>query len=92
VSFNNEQPGETVSAIARPTSTGPAQLLDYQELSSWLNDSVRHLRRLVNERRIPYVKVGHFVRFDPEQIRLWLETNGRAPVSAAAIGHRPRRQ
>lgn len=78
-----------MSTIARPTGTAPTQLLDYQELSSWLNDSVRHLRRLVNERRIPYVKVGRFVRFDPEQVRVWLETNGHAPVTAAATGHRP---
>lgn len=34
--------------------------------------SVRHVRRLVAEKRIPYIKVGHFIRFDPEQIRQWL--------------------
>lgn len=77
-----------MTATTRPPAAEPARLLDYQELSSWLNDSVRHLRRLVDERRIPYVKVGHFVRFDPEQIRLWLETNGRPPVTPAAAGHR----
>jgi excisionase family DNA binding protein len=55
---------------------GPA-LLDYQELSDWLNDSVRHLRRLVDENRIPYIKVGHFVRFDPVAISEWLASNQR---------------
>jgi excisionase family DNA binding protein len=78
-----------VTIIAQPTAANPAKLLDYQELSTWLNDSVRHLRRLVNERRIPYVKVGHFVRFDPEQVRRWLEDNANAaitmPVPAAAL-------
>lgn len=78
-----------MTTIAQPDTTTPTKLLDYQELSIWLNDSVRHLRRLVNERRIPYVKVGHFVRFDSEQIRLWLESNGRPPVAAAAAGRQP---
>ena len=40
---------------------GPV-LLDYQQLAVWLNDSIRHLRRLVSEERIPHIKVGHFVR------------------------------
>lgn len=52
-------------------------LLDYRQLSIWLNDSVRHLRRLVDEDRIPYVKVGHFVRFDPVAITEWLASNQR---------------
>jgi excisionase family DNA binding protein len=50
----------------------PESLLDYEQLAAWLRDSVRHLRRLVHEDRIPNVKVGHFVRFDPNQIRRWL--------------------
>ena len=49
------------------------QLVDIETLARGLGDSVRHLRRLVAERRIPYIKVGHFVRFDPAQIRLWLD-------------------
>jgi excisionase family DNA binding protein len=55
---------------------GPA-LLDYEQLSEWLNDTVRHLRRLVDEDRIPYIKVGHFVRFDPAAIADWLVANRR---------------
>lgn len=52
-------------------------LLDYEQLAEWLNDSVRHLRRLVDENRIPYIKVGHFVRFDPVSISDWLVANQR---------------
>jgi excisionase family DNA binding protein len=55
---------------------GPV-LLDYAQLAEWLNDSVRHLRRLVNEERIPYIKIGHFVRFDPVQITEWLDAHRR---------------
>jgi excisionase family DNA binding protein len=84
-----------VNISIEPATTAPTNLIDYQDLSIWLNDSVRHLRRLVNERRIPYVKVGHFVRFDPDQVRRWLEENANAvaglPVGAtAARRHSPR--
>jgi excisionase family DNA binding protein len=54
-----------------------ARLLTYGELADWLNDTVRHLRRLVDEKRIPYRKVGHFVRFDPREVLEWLDSNGR---------------
>jgi len=57
-------------------TVGPA-LLDYQQLAAWLNDSVRHLRRLVSEERIPHIKIGHFVRFDSAEIAEWLKANRR---------------
>jgi excisionase family DNA binding protein len=41
------------------------ELIDITTLADRLGDSVRHIRRLVAERRIPYLKVGRFVRFDP---------------------------
>ena len=53
-----------------------ARLMTYEDLADWLNDSVRRLRRLVDEKRIPYRKVGHFVRFDPRKIAKWLDSNG----------------
>jgi hypothetical protein len=27
----------------------------------------------VAERRVPFVKVGHFIRFDPDDIGRWIE-------------------
>ncbi len=33
----------------------------------------RHIRRLVAERRIPYLKWGHLLRFDPVEIQIWLD-------------------
>lgn len=32
----------------------------------------RHVRRLVAERRIPFVRWGHLLRFDPAEIEAWL--------------------
>ena len=52
-----------------PASAVPGRLLDYQDVADWLHTSVRHLRRLVDENRIPYLKVGHYIRFDQVQIR-----------------------
>jgi excisionase family DNA binding protein len=44
------------------------------QLAERLGITVRHVRRLVAERRVPYLKVGRLVRFDPEAINAWLDT------------------
>ena len=44
--------------------------------------NVRHVRRLVFERRIPYVKWGHLVRFDPADVAAWL-ADKRRPAQPA---------
>lgn len=49
------------------------ELIDIETLATKLDDSVRHIRRLVAEGRIPYLKVGHFIRFDPTEVVAWLE-------------------
>jgi excisionase family DNA binding protein len=51
----------------------PSSLLDMEGVACWLGTSVRHVQRLVTERRIPYLKVGHFIRFDPGDVALWIE-------------------
>ncbi|MGH9121682.1 MAG: helix-turn-helix domain-containing protein [Acidimicrobiales bacterium] len=53
-------------------STDVPDLMDIETLATRLDDSVRHIRRLVAERRIPYLKVGHFIRFNPAEINGWL--------------------
>jgi excisionase family DNA binding protein len=47
-------------------------LFDSSELASLLGTTERHIERLVAERRIPFVKVGRFVRFDAEAVVRWL--------------------
>ena len=42
--------------------------------------SVRYVRRLVAERRIEYVKVGHFIRFEPGQVDAWIDDNRLEPT------------
>ena len=53
------------------------ELLDITELAQHLGVNVRHVRRLVAERRIPFIKWGHLIRFDPGEIADWLECNRR---------------
>ena len=54
-------------------------LLDIEGVADVLGVSVRHVRRLVAERRIPYVKWGRFLRFDPAQIESWIDGARVAP-------------
>ena len=60
--------------------TGTAPLLDLPAVAERLNVNERHVRRLVAERRIPYLKWGHLLRFDPVEIAAWLE-QARQPVA-----------
>lgn len=53
------------------------ELLDIAAVAKHLGVNVRHVRRLVAERRIPFIKWGHLIRFDPDEIVEWLERNRR---------------
>jgi excisionase family DNA binding protein len=55
------------------TPTTLPNLVDIDTLAAHLGVSVRHVRRLVAERRIPFVKWGHLLRFDPLAIATWLD-------------------
>lgn len=44
------------------------RLLNINEVADVLGVNVRHVRRLVFEDRIPYLKWGRLVRFDPREI------------------------
>ena len=61
----------------------PTQLtddfLDIAELAAWLHITVRHVRRLVAEDRIPNHKIGGLVRLRRSEIHEWLAANGRGP-------------
>lgn len=54
------------------TDTLP-KLLTIDQLAEQLGITVRHVRQLIAERRIPYLKVGKLVRFDPAEIAGWLD-------------------
>lgn len=60
------------------------RLLSIAEVADALGVDIRHVRRLVHEKRIPYIKWGHLLRFDPTDIAAWVDAYRRAPRS----GHR----
>jgi excisionase family DNA binding protein len=68
---------------------GQTALLGIDDLAEWLDTSARHLRRLVAEKRIPYVKVGHFVRFDQGDIAAWIEQQKVGALSMPVDGQPP---
>ena len=51
--------------------TASRGLWTMSETAEWLNVPERMVRRLVAERRIPFVKVGRYVRFRPEDVEGW---------------------
>ena len=54
------------------TGAGGA-LLDIAALAERLGVTERFVRRLVDERRIPFLKIGKFIRFDPADIGAWID-------------------
>lgn len=55
------------------TSSPPSQLIDIVEAAARLGVPVRHVRRLVAERRVPYVKWGARLHFDPQELDEWID-------------------
>ena len=49
------------------------RLLNIEQVADLLGVNVRHVRRLVFEHRIPYLKWGRLLRFDPAALAAWLE-------------------
>jgi excisionase family DNA binding protein len=56
------------------------ELIDIEALARRLGVEVRHVRRLVSERRIPYIKWGRLLRFDPVEIDAWIDAQRRPPA------------
>ncbi len=66
----------TAVPIPQPEYSG---LLTSSEVAGLLGVAKRHIYRLVSEDRIPYLKWGRLLRFDPVEIAAWLEGFRRSP-------------
>ena len=53
-------------------------LMDIQAVARRLGVGVRYVRRLVAERRIPFIKLGHLLRFEREEVEAWLNAARRS--------------
>jgi excisionase family DNA binding protein len=62
-------------------------LLTIEQLAEHLGVTQRHVRRLVAEKRVPYLKWRRFVRFDPAEIVQWLNIS-RQPQAGPPDGGR----
>ncbi len=51
---------------------GMTDLLRPSELGQKLGLSTGHIYRMAAERRIPFLKIGGALRFDPQAIQRWL--------------------
>ncbi len=65
---------EDIGARNTTTTLSPRRaLIDVEAAAVRLSVTPRFVRRLVTERRIPYFKVGKFIRFDPLELEHWLD-------------------
>lgn len=88
-------PSQTKSATsATPpanvrSNTRTAALMDISAVAARLGVTERFIRRLVFERRIPYLKVGRLLRFDPEAVEAWLD-DARQDIATIDVRSRSR--
>ncbi|MEO7556366.1 MAG: helix-turn-helix domain-containing protein [Acidimicrobiales bacterium] len=72
----------TITAVAAPDPEPELpRLLTIPQLAEYLGVNERHIRRLVQERRVPFIKWGHLIRFEPKEIAAWLKGCRRPPAS-----------
>ena len=59
--------------------------LTVDELAELLRVKVHYIYNLTYTRQIPYLKIGRHLRFDLEQISLWIESKARKPEDLQKI-------
>jgi len=53
----------------------PVTLLDTKRAAEYLAVSDHFVRRLVRERRIPFIKIGKYVRFDARDLDEYIDSS-----------------
>ena len=51
------------------------RLLNIREVADYTGLSPHTLYKMVSQRRVPHVKLGSALRFDPEKLDQWIEQN-----------------
>lgn len=59
------------------------RLLDAAGLAELLDVPKTWLLREARAERIPHVRLGRYVRFDPQEVELWLKGRRRGPAGEA---------
>jgi excisionase family DNA binding protein len=81
-SMRGEERMEVRKRDGHPPDVAP-RVLTISEAAAYLNVTVRFMRRLVDERRIAFVKVGKFVRFERADLDAFIQA-GRVEASRVA--------
>ncbi len=56
-------------------------LINVQEVAQRLNMAVTTIYKMVNQRRIPYVKIGGALKFDLAQVEKWVQEQMVMPMT-----------
>lgn len=71
----------------QPNPGNRGALLDVHGAADYLGTTLRHVRRLVEERRIPFIKLGDGrsapLRFDTARLDEWLSDHSFEPEAGA---------
>jgi excisionase family DNA binding protein len=66
--------------VPQPRITLSEPLLDYQQAADHLGVTKKWLQRAVQQRRIPHHRLGHYVRFTPDDLNEIVEA-ARQPAA-----------
>lgn len=64
------------------TATKTRRIVDRSALAAYLGTTDRHVRNMVEHRRIPFVRVGRLIRFDLDDIDGWLDAHKTDAVAS----------
>jgi excisionase family DNA binding protein len=67
------------------------ELLKVEEAAEALGMSPRHVRRLVQERRIAFHRFGRSIRIDPADIAVYIEASRVEPITESEVWRTMRR-
>lgn len=68
-----ETANEPLTGSRRPSGPAMLQLMTLSEVAKLLAVSERSVKRLVGRRSLRCVRIGRSVRFDPSDVRRWVE-------------------
>jgi excisionase family DNA binding protein len=72
-------------------TVGKRELLRVEEAAEALGMSPRHVRRLVQERRIAFHRFGRSIRIDPEDVEAYIEASRVEPITESDVWRTLRR-
>ena len=67
------------SSVLNTSISERRRLIDISALGIELGVTQRFVRRLVAEDSVPFLKIGKFIRFDPREIEIWVDSQRQPP-------------